>query len=122
MATVFFFNVCGYCGFWGRKTFVFSVQPKTVSTRAYGFEGEIEICKEELQKPTARLAKRDRKNFVFSVQPKTVSTTLAAAAAKNNNRNQNDDPAIVVAEERIKAAHCNASLHYLKIMKRWEDV
>ncbi len=80
LATVFFFNVCGYCGFWGRKT------------------------------------------ISFSVQPKTVSTTLAAAAAKNNNRNQNDDPAIVVAEERIKAAHCNASLHYLKIMKRWEDV
>lgn len=40
-----------------------------------------------------------------------------AAAAKNNDSDKDDDPAIVVAEERIKAAHCNASLHYLKIMR-----
>ena len=40
------------------------------------------------------------------------------AAAKNDDGDENDNPAaIVVAEERIKAAHCNASLHYLKIMK-----
>ncbi len=42
-----------------------------------------------------------------------------AAAAKNNDSDKNDNPAaIIVAEERIKAAHCNASLHYLKIMCR----
>ena len=45
-----------------------------------------------------------------------VFNVLAAAAAKDDNRDQNDNPAIIVAEERIKAAHLNASLHYLKIM------
>ena len=47
---------------------------------------------------------------------------LTAAAAKDDNRDQNDNPAIIVAEERIKAAHCNASLHYLKIMKKGVSV
>ncbi len=47
---------------------------------------------------------------------------LTAAAAKDNNRDQNDNPAIIVAEERIKAAHCNASLHYLKIMSEGRKV
>jgi len=35
----------------------------------------------------------------------------AAAAADNYYRDKNDDPAVIVAEERIKAAHCTASLH-----------
>lgn len=48
--------------------------------------------------------------------------SLTAAAAKDNNRDQNDNPAIIVAEERIKAAHCNASLHYLKIMSEGRKV
>ncbi len=48
--------------------------------------------------------------------------SLAAAAAKDDDRDQNDDPAIIVAEERIKAAHCNASLHYLKIMSKGRNV
>ncbi len=48
--------------------------------------------------------------------------SLTAAAAKDDNRDQNDNPAIIVAEERIKAAHCNASLHYLKIMSKGRNV
>jgi len=36
---------------------------------------------------------------------------LAAAAAQDDNRDKDNDPAIIVAEERIKAAHCKASLH-----------
>ena len=39
-----------------------------------------------------------------------VGMVCAAAAAEQ--KDQNDDPAIVVAEERIKAAHCKPSLHY----------
>ncbi len=45
-----------------------------------------------------------------------VRYVLAAAAAQDDDRDKDNDPAIVVAEERIKAAHCKASLHYLKIM------
>ena len=41
---------------------------------------------------------------------------LAAAAAQDDDRDKDNNPAIVVAEERIKAAHCKSSLHYLKIM------
>lgn len=46
--------------------------------------------------------------FLHTVTKKLLS---AAAAADNYYRDKNDDPAVIVAEERIKAAHCTASLH-----------
>jgi hypothetical protein len=68
----------------------------------------------------------DRKRTDFSVKyAKNGSLCyfrLTAAAAKNYYRDQNDNPAIVVAEERIKAAHCDASLHYFKIMMHRRQV
>ena len=47
-------------------------------------------------------------------------SSLTAAATKNDDSDKNDDPAatVVVAEERIKAAHCKPSLHYLKNMSK----
>ncbi len=42
-----------------------------------------------------------------------VRILSTATAAKDDDCDKDDDPAIIVAEERIKAAHNIASLHYI---------
>ena len=54
-----------------------------------------------------------RKDSLFCLRRST------ATAAKDDDCDKDDDPAIIVAEERIKAAHNIASLHYI-VHIMWE--